>query len=227
MKSFKYISIFVLGAVASALASVQFGYTKEGTVAGVDRAVGDTYGKRAYGFRVMQLDGYGGTSSGLTSPWNTAAVGPVLAVRRHLGELQQKSLADNMNSPKQPVLVRFEVTEAWIDTLHSSELIEVPVRSILYWASSRPGQYERFGVVQHVIGKDAEGKEVHSKAGASVSNVVVEVRDLFVTSASTGDGTYGGDGWNIKREKAISKAMRIVRDYNDAVAFYDTSLIAK
>lgn len=64
MKTFKYLSTFVLGAVAAALALSQIQEKQHG-VPGTDRHWEDAIG-RAYVIPVMQLDGYGGTNSGLT-----------------------------------------------------------------------------------------------------------------------------------------------------------------
>jgi hypothetical protein len=221
MKAIKYFSVFALGAVVAAIAMSQVQQSPAG-VPGTNRPWEDSIG-RAYGTPVMQLDGYGGTNTGLTGNWNTAAIGPVLEIRKHLTDLQQQSLAANRRDPKQRVLVRFEITEAWIDTMHSTDSIEIPVRTVLYWAKSRPGKYERFGEIRHVIEKLKEG-EAHYKAGASLAEVELETRDIFVTSPATGDHVYGTDGWKIACEKTKSRDVKKVGQYNDAVAFYDTSL---
>lgn len=226
MNSLKYLAVFALGAACAAIAISQ-AYTFVGDptplVAGTDRKPG-TDQPRAFSFYTMNLNGYGGTNSGYTGPWNTASVGPVLEVRKRLTDLQQESLRKHRSDRQQPLLVRFEIIEAWIDTLHSSSSIEVPVRTILYWAESRPGAHERFDVVKHVIRKSGES-ERHSKVGGALSRVTIETRDYFITSPKTGDHEFGADGWKIAREKEISKNIRVVRDSNEAVAFYDTTLL--
>lgn len=150
----------------------------------------------------------------------------MLVVRKHLTDLQQKSLAAHTRDTTSRVLLRFEVTEAWIDTMHSRDSIEVPVRTVLYWAKSRQGAYERIGEVRHVVDSLPHGAAVHYKAGASLAEVEIETRDFFVTSPATRDRVFGTDGWKVEREKTISREVKKVGQYNDAVAFYDTSLLA-
>lgn len=234
MKAVKQLTVLALGAVVAAIAMSQI-QGAERVVPGTDRARGQEFRARRFEIPVMQLDVYGGTNSGLTGPWNTAAIGPVLEVRKHLNDLQQQSLAANRRVPTQRVLVRFEIIEAWIDTIHARESLEVPVRTVLYWATSRPGRFESFSEVVHVIDSSRYG-ESHVKAGAALAEVEIETRDLFVTSPQTkeyrttapksGTRAFGSDGWKIVREKTISREVKKVGNYNDAVAFYDTSLTA-
>jgi hypothetical protein len=204
----------------AALWPAQSQVTKEGYVLGSNQP---GWGGRNFQgvFLPTQLDTYAGQNFGLTRPWDTSAVGPVLKVRRRLSDLQQDSVNRASKDPSQPVLVKFEVVEAWVDTLHASSNIEVPVRAILYWASSRPGKYERFGEVHLVQSKSGKNMR-YSHSGASLDKVVVETRDFFATSNGK-DGVYGTNGWTISREKSISKETRAVGDYNDAVAVYDIS----
>ena len=157
----------------------------------------------------------------------------MLEVRKHLTDLQQQSLAANRRDARQRVLVRFEITEAWIDTMHSTDSIEIPVRTVLYWATSRPGRNESFSEVVEVYYSSRYG-DSRVKAGAALAEVEIEKRDFFVTSPQTkeyrvtapqsGTRAFGTDGWKIAREKTISREVKKVGQYNDAVAFYDTSL---
>ena len=131
--------------------------------------------------------------------------------------------------------MRFEITEAWIDPVHARESLEVPVRAVLYWATSQPGRFESFSEVVHVHFSSRYG-DTHVKAGAALADVEIEKRDFFVTSPQTkeyrvtvpqsGTRAFGTDGWKIAREKTISREVKKVGEYNDAVAFYDTSLLA-
>lgn len=219
------VGLWLVVGVAIGTAYPQIRQTAVGQMFGTDRSEKTRVSPTAYRFHIMQLESYGGTNSGLTSPWNTAAIGPVLEVRRHLSELQQASLAANRRDSKERVLVRFEVTEAWIDTMHSRDFVEVPVRTVLYWAKSQPGKLERFGEVRHIVVQLPEGGEAHSKVGAALDSVEIETLDFFVTSSATGDRVYGTDGWKIEREKSISKQVGKIGQYNDAVAFYDASLL--
>jgi hypothetical protein len=107
--------------------------------------------------------------------------------------------------------------------MQSASSIEIPVRTILYWAESRPGNYERFDIVKHVVSKTEVG-DVHSKAGAALSRVTIETRDFMITSARAGENAFGADGWKIDREKEMAANVMPVGDSNDVVAFYDTSL---
>lgn len=233
MKAIKYVSVFALGAVVAAIAMSQI-QVAERVVPGTDRARGHEFSDRRFDIPVMQLDAYGRTNSGLTGPWNTAAIGPVLEVRKHLTDLQQQSLAANRRDPKQRVLVRFEITEAWIDVVHARDPFEVPVRTVLYWATSRPGRNESFSEVVEVYYSSRYG-DSRVKAGAALAEVEIETKDYFVTSQQTkeyrvtapqsGTRAFGTDGWKIAREKTISREVKKVGQYNDAVAFYDTSLL--
>jgi hypothetical protein len=223
MNTIKHLATFAVGALAATFAMSHVQAGPKG-VPGGDKPIGDVFTNLTHSIPVMQLvDAYPGPNSGLTGPWNTAAIGPVLEVRRHLTNLQQQWLAANRRDASQRVLVRFEITEAWIDTMHSTDSIEIPVRAVLYWAKSRAGKYERFGEIRHVIEKLPEG-EAHYKAGASLAEVEIETRDVFVTSPATGDRVFGTDGWKVAREKTISRQAKKVGQYNDAVAFYDTTL---
>lgn len=194
--------------------------TKEGFIQGSNQA--GWGGKKFEGvFLPTELDKYAGENFGLTRPWDTSAIGPVMQVRLRLSDMQRESMARIKKDPTQPVLVKYEVVEAWVDPLHASGSIEVPVRTILYWAYSRPGKYENFDEVHLVKSKSGDAdRYVHS--GASLKSVTLETRDFFVV-ADGGDGVYGAEGWSVAREKSISKATRNVGAYNDAVAVYDIS----
>ena len=194
--------------------------TKEGFVPGSNQP---GWGSKDFQgvFLPTQLDVYAGQNFGLTRPWDTSAIGPVMRVRGRLAGIQQDSAAHTAKDRAEPLLVKYEVVEAWVDTLHASDSIEVPVRTLLYWAYSGPGKYARFDEA-HLVPSLSGNQRRYSHSGASLSKVVIETRDFFVTSRGR-KGVYGTDGWTISKEKAVSRKTRTVGAYNDAVAIYDIS----
>jgi hypothetical protein len=43
-----------------------------------------------------------------------------MQVRLRLSDMQRESMAITKKDPSQPVLVKYEVVEAWVDPLHAS-----------------------------------------------------------------------------------------------------------
>lgn len=226
MKNLPHIASFLLGALAAAMAVSQLHTAGQQSIPGTDRPWEDHVASNRYGFSVMQLDRYGGTNTGLTSAWSTAAVGPVLELRSHLAAQQRASLARHQRDPGEPVLARYEITEAWVDPQHATDMLEVPVRAVLYWTTTRPGTHERLGTVRYGLFQRPEG-QIGVKAGAALSQVEVKSVDYFLRSNIDDKGVYGTDGWAVHREAVISTKTMAVGEFNDKVAFYDVSLMAR
>jgi len=166
----------------------------------------------------------------MTNPFDTELIGPVIALRAKLSNMQVASLGAHV--PEGPVLVRFEIYDAWSDHSHveyigsprlDEDLSPFRMRALLYWAHLRTGSDTPIGSVRLRYHKGEKASLMH---GAQLGKVIVEKREFVVrpqksrklgTSIIQQDWVVEGDGTIVESE------TRTVGDFNEAVAFFDIS----
>jgi hypothetical protein len=172
----------------------------------------------------------GPNNFGITYPYDTALIGPVLALRSKLLDDSLDSLRNA--STGSPVLVRFEIYDAWSDASvpeymgpprNSTDDSPFRLRALLYWTSTRQGSDTPIGSVRLRYLSKEKSAVIH---GAQLGKVVVEKREYVVKpgkSYKLGTSIIQED-WKVQGEGVVLETeTRAVGDSNDAVAFFDIS----
>lgn len=161
-------------------------------------------------------------------PHDTVGIGPISALREELTRRQSQSL----ESKAGPYLVRFGIVDCWggsgphLPDPARPETATYGVKAILYWAYVKPDS-----TPARAVRMLRTGGLTGVHAGASLAMVVLETRKFKAVpnNIQTTDYGYeiGGTGWAIADDSVrVSTETRMVREHNNAVAFYDISLTA-
>jgi TolA-binding protein len=177
---------------------------------------------------------------GRVSPYDFGALGPILAVRRHLSEVQWSSLKND--DPQAPVLARFEIVDAYsldMDSPHdlASGLagkgsLGFTVRAILYWAVLDPTTRVPRRATEIVRERGPSGRTAVYQEGPQFTRVRLETVEYTVKPNDVSTPSKKGaresiiqaeTGWKVDGEKVLSSRTVVIGEVNKVLPLYDLS----